>query len=238
MNACARAYDAHDPALRIKVRYEDLLAETARQLGELARWLGLPAGAKRVREDRHPKRLRGRQTRSRLGPGSPVRQTRSMARGTDPGGAAGRARDDGPEPHGTWVRDLSRPLRRGCHPQRLGWPSWAKRLRSRPSVRCGGGPRSQRAGLTRGGGQRAGLTRGRGAGSLSRAPDRGAHPHDLPGCRQDRASRADLRKKMIEAFETSPTSVGALLLDRRARPTSRGARLAAVRPDHGRARRG
>ena len=48
MNACARAYDAHDPALRIKVRYEDLLAETARRLGELAGWLGLPAGAKRV----------------------------------------------------------------------------------------------------------------------------------------------------------------------------------------------
>jgi hypothetical protein len=48
MNACRRAYDAHDPTLRSFLRYEDLLADTPAQLGELARWLGLPAAPKRI----------------------------------------------------------------------------------------------------------------------------------------------------------------------------------------------
>jgi len=48
MNACTAAYEEHDPKLRVKVRYEDLLADTAAQLGELERWLGLPAGPKRM----------------------------------------------------------------------------------------------------------------------------------------------------------------------------------------------
>jgi hypothetical protein len=48
MNACSRAYDEHDPALRTKVRYEDLLTDTAACLGEVERWLGLPSGPKRM----------------------------------------------------------------------------------------------------------------------------------------------------------------------------------------------
>jgi hypothetical protein len=49
MNACRRAYEAHDSALRLEVRYEDLLADTAARLGELERWLGLPSGPKRMK---------------------------------------------------------------------------------------------------------------------------------------------------------------------------------------------
>jgi hypothetical protein len=41
MNVCRRAYDAHDPALRRLVRYEDLRADTARVLADLADWLDL-----------------------------------------------------------------------------------------------------------------------------------------------------------------------------------------------------
>ena len=48
MNACTRAYDEHEPSLRKRVRYEDLLAETPAGLGELERWLGLPSGPKRM----------------------------------------------------------------------------------------------------------------------------------------------------------------------------------------------
>ena len=48
MNVCSRAYDGHDPALRAKIRYEDLLADTAASLGELEGWLGLPSGPKRM----------------------------------------------------------------------------------------------------------------------------------------------------------------------------------------------
>jgi hypothetical protein len=66
MNACARAYDEHDPALRVRVRYEDLLADTPTCLGELERWLGRPSGPKRMQSiaEQHafttvPKRGRG-----------------------------------------------------------------------------------------------------------------------------------------------------------------------------------
>src|SRR5439155_8283178 len=48
MNACSRALDAHDPELRLRVRYEDLLEDTASGLGEIARWLELPSGPKRM----------------------------------------------------------------------------------------------------------------------------------------------------------------------------------------------
>jgi hypothetical protein len=48
MNACTRAYDEHDPDLRTKLRYEDLLADTPTALGELKRWLGLPFGPKQM----------------------------------------------------------------------------------------------------------------------------------------------------------------------------------------------
>jgi hypothetical protein len=41
MNACARAYEEHDPALRRLVRYEDLLADTPAGLAGLARWMDL-----------------------------------------------------------------------------------------------------------------------------------------------------------------------------------------------------
>jgi len=43
MNACRHAYEAHDPALRKQVRYEDLLADTPAVLGDIAGWLDLPA---------------------------------------------------------------------------------------------------------------------------------------------------------------------------------------------------
>ena len=48
MNVCCRAYESHDPDLRKRVRYEDLLAETPSQLGDLARWIGLPSDASRI----------------------------------------------------------------------------------------------------------------------------------------------------------------------------------------------
>jgi hypothetical protein len=66
MNACARAFDAHPNDLRIEVRYEELLADTAARLGELNRWLGMPSAPQRMEAiaERHafanvPKRRRG-----------------------------------------------------------------------------------------------------------------------------------------------------------------------------------
>ena len=55
MNVCARAYDEHEPALRRRIRYEDLLGDTPAVLGELLSWIGLPADEKRVRKiaERH-----------------------------------------------------------------------------------------------------------------------------------------------------------------------------------------
>lgn len=50
INVCTRAYDAHDPALRRRIRYEDLLADTPGMLGDLAGWLGLPHDEARIRE--------------------------------------------------------------------------------------------------------------------------------------------------------------------------------------------
>jgi hypothetical protein len=40
MLAVERAHEAHDPELRMKVRYEDLRAKTFEVLAPLARWLG------------------------------------------------------------------------------------------------------------------------------------------------------------------------------------------------------
>jgi alkylhydroperoxidase family enzyme len=48
MNVCERAYDAHDAALRRRTRYEDLLADTPARLGEIAKWLALPASPERI----------------------------------------------------------------------------------------------------------------------------------------------------------------------------------------------
>jgi hypothetical protein len=48
MTACIHAYEAHDPELGFKLRYEDLLADTEGHLAELTRWLGLPYGPKRM----------------------------------------------------------------------------------------------------------------------------------------------------------------------------------------------
>jgi hypothetical protein len=50
INVCSRAYELHDPDLRRRVRYEDLLAETQRELGDLAGWIGLPSDAPRIEE--------------------------------------------------------------------------------------------------------------------------------------------------------------------------------------------
>jgi hypothetical protein len=48
MTVCTRAYEDHDPALRRKIRYEDLLADTDSHLADLAGWLELPGGPKRI----------------------------------------------------------------------------------------------------------------------------------------------------------------------------------------------
>jgi hypothetical protein len=55
MNVCTRAYEEHDPALRRRIRYEDLLADTPGILGDLAGWAGLPHDEARIRQivDRH-----------------------------------------------------------------------------------------------------------------------------------------------------------------------------------------
>jgi hypothetical protein len=67
INVCMRAYDAHHPALRRQVRYEDLLNDTPAILGDLAGWLSLPDDEPRIREiaARHsfaevPERRKGR----------------------------------------------------------------------------------------------------------------------------------------------------------------------------------
>jgi len=78
MNACARAFAAHPHDLRIEVRYEELLADTAGRLGELNRWLGVPSGPKRMESiaKRHsfatlPERDRGAgKTRRSASPGA------------------------------------------------------------------------------------------------------------------------------------------------------------------------
>jgi hypothetical protein len=48
INACSRAFATHDPELRMRVRYEDLLDETATGLREMAHWLNLPSGPRRM----------------------------------------------------------------------------------------------------------------------------------------------------------------------------------------------
>jgi hypothetical protein len=50
INVCAEAYERHDPALRMRIRYEDLLADTPGILSRLADWLGLPSDPARIRE--------------------------------------------------------------------------------------------------------------------------------------------------------------------------------------------
>ncbi len=47
-NVSMRAYDSHDPERRRRVRYEDLLENTERCLGDLTGWLGLPGGQRRI----------------------------------------------------------------------------------------------------------------------------------------------------------------------------------------------
>lgn len=61
-----RAYEAHDPARRRELRYEQLLADTVGELGPLREWVGLPAERERVETiaERHsfesvPDRLKG-----------------------------------------------------------------------------------------------------------------------------------------------------------------------------------
>jgi hypothetical protein len=48
VDVCGRAFDAHDPALRMLVRYEDLLTDTPDRLRALLEWLGMPAAESRV----------------------------------------------------------------------------------------------------------------------------------------------------------------------------------------------
>ena len=49
INVCVRAYDQHDPELRTRIRYEDLLADTPGVVGGLAGWCGLPNDEARIR---------------------------------------------------------------------------------------------------------------------------------------------------------------------------------------------
>lgn len=48
MNVCKHAYDNHQPELRRLVRYEDLLADSEARFSDLAGWLELPMGARRI----------------------------------------------------------------------------------------------------------------------------------------------------------------------------------------------
>ncbi len=66
INACEQAYERHDPALRQRIRYEDLLADPKRSLAQLTEWLGLPHDEARIGEivarhsfDEVPEKRRG-----------------------------------------------------------------------------------------------------------------------------------------------------------------------------------
>jgi hypothetical protein len=50
INVCSHAYEEHDPALRQRIRYEDLLADPQGVLAQLTQWLGLPHDEPRIRE--------------------------------------------------------------------------------------------------------------------------------------------------------------------------------------------
>ena len=50
INVCEQAYERHDPALRRRIRYEDLLADPQGSLAELSQWVGLPHDEPRIRE--------------------------------------------------------------------------------------------------------------------------------------------------------------------------------------------
>jgi hypothetical protein len=47
-HVCNVAYERHDPELRRKIRYEDLLADTEANFTDIASWLDLPGGPKRI----------------------------------------------------------------------------------------------------------------------------------------------------------------------------------------------
>jgi hypothetical protein len=47
-NVCMRAYENHSPDLRRRVRYEDLIADTEGCLSDLAGWLGISNGPRRI----------------------------------------------------------------------------------------------------------------------------------------------------------------------------------------------
>ena len=49
-DVCEQAYERHDPALRQRIRYEDLLADPKRSLAQLTEWLGLPHDEARIGE--------------------------------------------------------------------------------------------------------------------------------------------------------------------------------------------
>ena len=66
INVCEQAYERHDPALRQRIRYEDLLADPKRSLAQLTEWLGLPHDEARIGEivarhsfDEVPEKRRG-----------------------------------------------------------------------------------------------------------------------------------------------------------------------------------
>jgi hypothetical protein len=48
MTICTYAYEGHDPALRRRIRYEDMRADTPTVLAELAEWLELPSTPDRI----------------------------------------------------------------------------------------------------------------------------------------------------------------------------------------------
>ena len=105
---CNVAYERHDPELRRKIRYEDLLADTEANLTDLASWLELPGGPKRI-ENIVKAHSFERVPEDRRGPGK-IRRTATpgrLARGPEPGGAGGRPGDHGQGPGRARLRDVS-----------------------------------------------------------------------------------------------------------------------------------
>ena len=107
-HVCNVAYERHDPELRRKIRYEDLLADTEANLTDLASWLELPGGPKRI-ENIVKAHSFERVPEDRRGPGK-IRRTATpgrLARGPEPGGPGGRPGDHGQGPGRARLRDVS-----------------------------------------------------------------------------------------------------------------------------------
>ena len=106
-HVCNVAYERHDPELRRKIRYEDLLADTEANFTDLASWLGLPGGPKRIENivkahsfERVPRTAGARED-------PPDGDAGRLARGPEPRGPGGRPGDHGRGPGHARLRDMS-----------------------------------------------------------------------------------------------------------------------------------